>query len=479
MQRVGRSTLAQPAVWPQAPVGNVADAVGSVNVRPWVLLALVFFISQTFSRLGDVFPLIQPIRPGLLSQAAFVLVLLQRQSQSVLKAAMSHTPTVCVAILATLAVVTVPAGAWPGASFKYLKDVYYASLFLFAAGALAFSRGQTRRAVILAVTILASVVSVQSLLSANRWRFEIGMTYDPNVTAAYLVMVVPWVAGWAALERDKLLKLIPLAAIPLLAMTIVRTGSRGGILGFLVLIPFLYSISPPRRRGLVTLMIVGISAILSLTAQRQLNRLRSTLFDKTDYNYTHIDGRMMVWGRGMSYVKEKPFTGHGINGFRYRELAWKIQTQGGGRETEAHNMFLEVAVDLGVVGFGTFVTAFIASIAGVIKLRRRAKQRFRVTGDRGDEELAVYGGAAAASLTSLLITGFFLSVGHQAPVYFGLGAAMGMILSERFRSGGAGPGIGSPDAPTLQTNGGGGSGWRSRKSALQWRLRHESARSVR
>jgi O-antigen ligase len=250
------------------------------------------------------------------------------------------------------------------------------------------------------------------------------------------------------------------------------------LLGFLVLIPFLWSIAPPRRRGLVTLIIAGIAVILSFTAQRQIRRLTSAFFDETDYNYTHVDGRKMVWARGMSYLKEKPLTGQGINGFKYRELAWKIQTQGGGKDTEAHNMFLEVAVELGVIGFGAFVTALGASIAGVLSLRRRAARRFRVRGDQGDEELAVYGGAAAASLTSLLVTGFFLSIAHQAPVYFGLGAALGMIMSERFRSGSPGPGTGTPAAVVPQNNGGGGAGWRSRKSAWQWRLRSD-ARSVR
>lgn len=475
MQRAGRSMLAPPVAWPQAPAGYLNDAF-SGNVRPWVLLALVFFIAQTFSRLGDVFTPLQPIRPGLLSQAAFVLVLLQRQSQSTLRAALPHPTAVCVAILATLAVVTVPAGAWPTASLKYLTEVYYASVLLFAAAVLAFSRPKTRRAVILTVCSLAAIVGALGLLSSNRWRFAIGLTYDANVTAAYLVMVVPWVAAWAALERHRILKLIPLVSIPLLALTIMRTGSRGGMLGFLVLIPFLYSISPPRRRGLVTLIIVGISLLLATTSQRQFRRLRAALFDKTDYNYTHIDGRKMVWARGMSYVKEKPVTGHGINGFPYRELDWKIKNQGGGRQTEAHNMFLEVAVDLGVVGFGAFVTAFGASLAGLMGLRRRAKWRFSQTGDRGDEELAVYGGAAAASLASLAVTGFFLSVAHQAPVYFGLGAALGMIMAERFRTGASRSGPGAPPTTALPNEAPGSSGWRSRRSALHWRMRHDSAR---
>jgi O-antigen ligase len=478
MQRVGRSTLARAAAWPQAPVGYVVDDPSSGDVRPWVVFALVFFIAQTFSRLSDVFPVLQAIRPGLMSQAAFVLVLLQKQSLVILKAALTQTTAVCVAVLATLAVATVPAGAWPTASLNYLTDVYYASVLLFAAAILAFSRRKTRQVVIFAVCGLAATVGALGLMSRNRWGFEMGLTYDQNVTAAYLVMVVPWVAAWAAFERNKILKLILLGVIPMLVMTIVRTGSRGGLLGFLVLIPFLYSISPPRRRGLVTLMIVGITVLLSFTAKAQFRRLRNSLFNRNDYNYTDVDGRKAVWGRGISYLKEKPLTGHGINGFPYRELAWKIQNKGGGAQTEAHNMYLEVAVDLGVVGFGALITAFGASLAGVLSLRRRARRRFQQTGDQGDAELAVYGGAAAASLMSLVVTGFFLSVAHQAPVYFGLGAALGMIMAERFRSGAGGSGTGAPVPLALRTESGSPSGWRSRSSAWRWRLRQDSARSA-
>ena len=472
MHQMGTPAVARSAVWPQVQVG-VGPASG---IRKYAGLltsaALTVYILQSFARLGDVFPVIQPLRLGLLTQAALVLVLLTKQARAMLRSAISHPTSASVAVLAALAVVTVPTGAWPTGSLNHLTGVYYNSLLLFAAGILAFGSSRTRTAVVCTVVVLAAYTAAQPLLSGKIGRFGIGFTYDQNVTGAYLVMLVPWAAAWAAVERDARWKLLPLLALPLLVYGIARTGSRGGVLGLFAMIPFLYAVAPPRRRG----MLVAIAAVVTIMfvsyGKKPLRNFRK-LTNKTDYNYVHLDGRVEVWKRGMSYVRERPITGYGINGFRWRELDWKLDTMGGGKDTAAHNMYLEVAVDLGLIGLAAFLTACIGALVRLAGLRYRAMVRFRATGDPADAEFAAFAGAAAASLLSVMVTGFFLSIAHQAPMYFVWAAAVGMTVAEQRRLAQPRPGAPAGTAPSgrsgAQTNGG---GWRSRHSAQRWQLKH-------
>lgn len=469
MRQAARQTVAGQAAWPRAAgMAPGSTAMGTVGVL--TTAALVFFIAQSFGRLGDVFPVLQPLHLGILSQVGFAFVLLNRQSQQWLISAVSHPSVVAVMALAILAVVTVPGGAWPTASVQYLTGVYYNSILLFAAGILAFAHRKTRRAVIVAGVILAIYTAAKPFLFGFVGRYSIGYTYDPNVTAAYLVMLVPWAAAWAAIERNARWKWIPLVAIPVLVLSVVRTGSRGGLLGLVMLLPFLYGIAPPRRRVHMVLLTTLAAGAFAFVAREELASLRTVLFDKADYNYDHIDGRVAVWTRGMGYVREHPVQGHGINGFRYRELEWKIANLGGGKETAAHNMYLEVAVDLGVPGLVAFLAACIAALRGVVRVRRAASQRFRATLDPGDAEVAVLAGASAASLLSIMATGFFLSLAHQAPVYYAWSAAVGLAVAEKL-GGHRLHTTAVPAAAHQAGNRGNGRGWRSWRSEARWKQR--------
>jgi O-antigen ligase len=462
-----RATVADRGAWRNAaPSFNSAFAIGAATTA-----ALAFFLAQSFARLGDIFAVLQPFRLGILSQFALLIALVQLRAHTHLLSAGQHWTTKAVLVLAVLGVITAPTGAWPTASVQFYTNVYVTSLLVFVATGIAFAYPQTRKVILATVIILASVAAGRPVLGDFQGRYEIGWTYDANVTAAYLVMLVPWAAAWAATEVERKWKWVPLVALPLFIMGIARTGSRGGILGLFLAIPFLLSIAPPRRRTQLVAVVGLVGVLFAIYARKELSSTVDAITNDQDYNYTHVDGRVAVWKRGIKYFKESPLLGHGINGFQWRELAWKIKTFGGGKESAAHNMYIEVAVDLGAFGLVAFVVGCLGAIGDARGVRQRALQRFRATGERRDSDLAVFGGAAAASLLSLMVTGSFLSLAHQAPLFFAWGAAVGLALAERTRFAQQGgpmmPGV-SAAGPVLPQVG--ARGWRSRHSAMRWKL---------
>jgi len=393
-------------------------------------VVLAVFIAFTAARLGDVFPILQPFRVGLLTQAAALGVLLLMVRGEILRLMAGNATVRCVAVIAALAVITIPTAAWPTASVQYMLSVHYVILMLFVATVVTFSDRESRRYTIIGVLATVTVAAAKPVLTGAAGRYGIGFTYDQNVTASLFVMMVPWAAAVVMTERGRL-KWLALLAVPLLLIGTIKTGSRGGMLGLVALAPFLYGIAPPKRRAAFVGVVALASVIFAAFYAEQYTRRFTRVFSKADYNFEDKDGRIEIWKRGLSYVSGAPLTGVGINGFRYKELETKIRLYGGGKESAAHNMYVEIAAELGIIGFLSFVLASFWSIAAAQRRRNQAAAQFAATGNRADAAEAIYAGAAIASLASLLVTGIFLSMAHSALMYFAWAAATGIALTGR------------------------------------------------
>lgn len=453
--RQGHSALAVPA-------GRVAHSVNLADTRSRDLgrVVLAVFIAFTAARLGDVFPFLQPFRVGLLTQAAALGALALMLRGEMLRSMARSTTVRSVIVIAALAVVTIPMGAWPTASLKYLTSVHYVILMLFVATIVTFSDRESRRYTLIGVLATVTVAAAKPVLTGYTGRYEIGFTYDANVTASLFVMMIPWSAALLMTEKGRV-RWLALLSIPLLLIGTIKTGSRGGMLGLIALAPFLYGIAPPKRRAAFVAVVAVAAVIFGAVYGGQYTKRFTRVFSKADYNFEHVDGRIAIWKRGLSYVAAAPLTGVGINGFRYKELETKIRSFGAGKDSAAHNMYIEIAAELGILGFLAFLMASVGSIAAAKKKRKEATARFVVSRNRADAAEAIYAGAAIASLLSLMATGLFLSMAHSALVYFAWGAATGIALTGVIR----GRPAMSPMMPQLPTppvgRFGAGRGWRS------------------
>lgn len=420
--RRGSNTLAIPG---GGHAGTAEHARSSSDLRRVVLAV---FIAFTAARLGDVFPLLQPFRVGLMTQVASLGVLVLMLRGDLLRRIAGDFTVRSVVVIAALAVITIPTGSWPTASLEYLTSVHYVILLLFIATIVTFSDRQSRRYTLIGVLATVTVAAAKPILSGAVGRWGIGFTYDQNVTAALFVMMIPWAAAVVMTERGRL-RWLALLSVPLLLIGIIKTGSRGGMLGLIALAPFLYGIAPPKRRAAFVAVVAFVSVIFATMYGEHYTRRFTRVLSKEDYNFEDKDGRIEVWKRGLSYVAGAPLTGVGINGFRYKELETKMRLYGGGKDSAAHNMYVEIAAELGIIGFLAFLAASFGSITAAQKRRKRSAAQFAATGDRAEAAEAVLAGAAIASLASLLVTGFFLSMAHSALIYFAWGAAAGIALT--------------------------------------------------
>jgi putative inorganic carbon (hco3(-)) transporter len=185
---------------------------------------------------------------------------------------------------------------------------------------------------------------------------------DPNVFAAALFLPLSLVV-WRFLESRGWYRILYLAMGGLTALAVVLTMSRGALLGLAVMV-FIYF----RRLGLDRRVLIPVSIVLlTLIALPHsfLARLQSTVA-------TGGEGRLYVWEVGFAALKHYGLFGAGLQNFgeAYTKYAGEGSRVFHYGSFDAHNIYLEVAVEQGIVGLGLMGMAlFSAMRAGRVQSR--------------------------------------------------------------------------------------------------------------
>jgi O-antigen ligase len=446
------------AATPFAPSQTLASS--EVRYSKAYVIVAVGFILVTLGRVHEVIPYLQPFRLGMLSTVLVVLLSVTVLRRDLLGEFASTPVFKGLFLVLLMSFATIPTAVWPGASFKFLTDVFYTPVILLLVAALTFADHRAMRIVLLALAADALLAGFMSLF-APVGRYEIGSTYDPNETAALLLLVIPW-AIYVLVSEKNWFRWVALLAIPFCLLGVLKTGSRGGLLSAAALVPFLLYLSPPKRRG-PFIVFIGIAAVITTASvgPRTWYRLKLA-FDPTEYNYTTEDGRIEIWKRGLTYIAGAPLHGLGIDGFPYKELATKTDKGYGVRQAAAHNMYLQVGSELGLIGFTGFMTMLLGGLAIARRVAKRAREWSRNGGGAEADRELLRANMAQASLFTTMCTGFFLSMGYSSMVYFSAGAAAGVWLASKHR--GVGPGSPGVPSPQPRRSVRGMRGWRSART---------------
>jgi O-antigen ligase len=142
--------------------------------------------------------------------------------------------------------------------------------------------------------------------------------------------------------------------------TILLTASRGAALASVValaIVPLTHARLTTRQRiGVlltVSLLICGVLLFIPSTSWERLSTIPEELLQGT------LTGRTVIWTAGWELFREHPILGVGANAFRLtvsRILAEPIRADESGipQAPAAHNTFLSVLVEQGVIGFALF-----------------------------------------------------------------------------------------------------------------------------
>jgi O-antigen ligase len=201
-----------------------------------------------------------------------------------------------------------------------------------------------------------------------------GARLDANDLGLIMALSIP-MSYYLLIENKGWMAWICRLQLVLAGTTILLTASRGATLATLValtIVPLTQARLTGRQRVamLLTVSLLVYSAVLFVPAS-SWERL-STL--PSEFTQGTLTGRTIIWKAGWEIFRAHPFFGIGANAFRLivsRVLAEPIRLEERDPAPPAHNTFLSVLVEQGVIGFTVF-----CALLGVLALSLRAMPPF-------------------------------------------------------------------------------------------------------
>lgn len=246
----------------------------------------------------------------------------------------------------------------------------------------------------------------------------------------FLPLLLLVLSGWQAIRKIPLLIITLLGmastASTLLLLTQSRSAWIGGAGSFFILLIFWFINLPPSRVRTAARTTAGLLVILLLI-----------LLIRTDWNQviqfweapprdtavgalTTINFRRQLWQSAFEVIQDTPFTGTGLGTFRrVVPRLYPISASSSNDVAHAHNTFLQVAADTGILGLIAYLTILITTTILCFKVTRQGNEDKRLIIGL----LAGIGGLHFFGLTDTIAPGakpgllFWMAIGLIVAIY--------------------------------------------------------------
>lgn len=288
---------------------------------------------------------------------------------------------------------------------------------------------------LLAYVLGAYVASFQTLLlyhsSGGALRRFAAGGVDPNDLAMTLALGLPMAWYLSNTYRKPLLRWICRGYLPVAVVSIGLTGSRGGLLASIValtIVPLSMTRLSPNRLAITiaTLLLSGALAV-AYVPEKIVDRLATT---STEVEDLRLGGRFKLWKAGLRAFPEHPLLGYGTAGY-----IRAISPQLGQASQVAHNSFISVLVEQGLIGLILYLLMFITAYRAVRRLPLLERR---------------FGLVLMATLFAAMLP---LTWEHRRPLWFILAALVGLSQALRVAPTGSLAGRIRPGPPVVRSPG--------------------------
>lgn len=219
-----------------------------------------------------------------------------------------------------------------------------------------------------------------------------------NGLAAYLNLVVSFCLAFAFRGGDRALRNWSTWCLALAVMALLLTQSRGGLLSFVAILIVYACLSAPDRKTRMrrVALILVLSVLAGAVAGFFFQRL-GEIDDSTTVS------RLAIWGGAFTVFARSPIFGIGFGNLR--GLMGGLLNMPDGWTGDAHNLYLELLAETGLIGFLAFGILIILAL-------RKALLHIRFA---PNDYSGVIGLAVFSAICGVLVHGTVDYVFHTTP----------------------------------------------------------------
>lgn len=215
-----------------------------------------------------------------------------------------------------------------------------------------------------------------------------------NWVSNYLAMIFPILFSYFLLEKNNS-KIIYYLLLSLLYTILIIFQSRGiwisASLTLIIGIFFLYkfrlaNILKENKRWLFLIFITFVLITIIYSTQNPLNKSTDAIPQRIisiyEDNFSSLNPRLLIWNTAFEMIKDRPFLGIGIGLFKMDYLDYQagFLEQNSyylkylSRAEEAHNEYLQLAAELGIIGLGIFLYILFIFYGSALKFLNKKEE---------------------------------------------------------------------------------------------------------
>ena len=197
-----------------------------------------------------------------------------------------------------------------------------------------------------------------------------------NWISNYLAIIFPIIFSYYLLEKIRKNKVIYYLLLSILYATLMICQSRGIwisisltlIFAIYIIIKFkFYEIFKTNKKWLVLILVTFLVITIIYSTDNFLNKSAITVTERAvsifDIQGSSLNARLLMWRTTFEMIKDRPMFGSGIGTFKMNYLDYQAEflknnpeyIKYSGKAREAHNEYLQMWAELGIIGLGIFI----------------------------------------------------------------------------------------------------------------------------
>jgi O-antigen ligase len=402
-------------------------AFGALEYGFWAFLVVAL------GRIGELIPGLGSLPIGKLAVVVPLIILITRWRELPRLADSAKGLARNATWLIVLVIVLTPFSIWGGASRQFLLSQLPILIVVTVLAYMMCRSWSAVRGTLRTLVLSSLVLTIAALSTYGGGRAAANTMYDTNDLAYLLVTVLPLSVGFVLNSTRGSARMANVGITAALLTALLLTQSRGGFLGLITVAVLLVfgPISVPRERlgatrkrsskkFLIVLGAVCVGAIIwSQLPEGARARLATVVSLSEDYNLDPTDrtGRGQIWTRAFEATLDRPI-GYGPDVFPMVDVKY------GGKFMAPHNSFVQIMVELGVLGLLLFARMFILAWRTLGRVRQKLTKSDVVS--REQAEQASFARLLQIAVAGNAVSGFFLSMAYATVVWVIFGTCMAL-----------------------------------------------------